>query len=147
VGWPLFVLNVVNGFVTEDTSYVSSFQTGRVWRVPAPSNVEVATLVEPGGKRLQVPVREGRATYLGENAGYYQLLVQDADPTRFAANLSDAAESHIAPVDKLELGGVKAGDVGEFKVGVRRELWLYLLALVIALSLVEWVTYHRRWTV
>jgi hypothetical protein len=147
VGWPLFVLNTVNSFVTEDTSYVSSFRTGQVWRVPAPSNVEVATLVEPGGKRLKVPVREGRATYLGENAGYYELHVPDAPSMSFAANLSDLEESRIKPVEKLELGGVKAGSVGEFQVSVRRDVWLYLLVLVIALSLVEWLTYHRRWTV
>lgn len=147
VGWPLFILNTVNAFVEEDSSYISSFRTGEVWRVPAPSTVDVATLVEPGGKRRSVPVKEGRAFYLGERAGFYQLQAPDSPPVRFAANLSDIEESHIKPVAELTLGKAKSGPVGEFKVGVRREIWLYLLLAVIGVSLIEWVTYHRRWTV
>ncbi len=147
VGWPLFVLNTVNYFVEEDASYISSFRTGEVWHVPAPSNIDVATLVEPGGKRRPVPVKEGRAFYLGEQAGFYQLLAPETPPLRFAANLSDISESHIEPAAQLEVGTTKAGAVGEFRVGVRRELWLYLLLAVIGVSILEWVTYHRRWTV
>ena len=147
VGWPLFILNTVNAFVEEDSSYISSFRTGEVWRVPAPSTTDVATLTEPGGKRRSVPVKEGRAFYLGEHAGFYQLEAPDAPPIRFAANLSDMEESHIAPAASLEIGKKKAGSLGEFKVGVRREIWLYLLLAVIGVSLVEWLTYHRRWTV
>jgi hypothetical protein len=147
VGWPLFILNAVNTFVEEDSGYISSFRTGQVWRVPAPSTVDVATLVEPGGKRRAVPVKEGRAYYLGERAGFYRLEAQDAPVVRFAANLSDVEESHIAPAKDLTIGGVKAGVVGDFKIGVRREIWLYLLVIVIVVSIVEWVTYHRRWTV
>lgn len=147
VGWPLFILNTVNAFVEEDSSYISSFRTGEVWRVPAPSTTDIATLTEPGGKRRAVPVKEGRAFYLGEHAGFYQLEAADAPPIRFAANLSDIQESHIEPAEKLEIGKVKAGALGEFKVGVRREIWLYLLLAVIGVSLIEWLTYHRRWTV
>lgn len=147
VGWPLFILNTVNAFVEEDASYISSFRTGEVWRVPAPSTTDVATLIEPGGKRRSVPVKEGRAFYLGEHAGFYQLEAADSPPIRFAANLSDIEESHIEPAAKLEVGKVKAGSLGEFRVGVRREIWLYLLLAVIGVSLIEWLTYHRRWTV
>src|SRR5207253_10845690 len=43
VAWPLFVLNTINAFVEEDTSYVSSFRTGEVWRIPAPSRSEEHT--------------------------------------------------------------------------------------------------------
>jgi hypothetical protein len=31
--------------------------------------------------------------------------------------------------------------------GVRRELWALLLGAVLLISMVEWVTYHRRVTV
>ncbi len=149
VGWPLFILNTINSFVEEDTGYLSSYRTGEVWRIPAPSTAEVATLVDPAGKKHEVPVKEGRAVYLGDEAGFYKLIVpgQPSTTTMFAANLSDAAESRIKPVDKLELGGEKARAVAGFHAGVRRELWLYLLLGAILLSLVEWVTYHRRVTV
>ncbi|HMJ11142.1 MAG TPA: VWA domain-containing protein [Polyangiaceae bacterium] len=148
VGWPLFVLNVVNYFVQEDTGYVSSYRTGEVWRVPAPSNVDVATLVDPAGKSRKVPVKEGRAVYLGEQAGFYRLSTGEREgSSAFAGNLADPEESRIAPRKELVLGSGKAAAVGDFQPGVRRELWLYLLLAVLGVSVIEWITYHRRVTV
>jgi hypothetical protein len=34
-----------------------------------------------------------------------------------------------------------------FQAGIRREIWLYLLAAVLVVSVIEWITYHRRITV
>ena len=65
----------------------------------------------------------------------------------FAANLSDVAESSIKPIPTLEVDGQRASPVSELKVGVRRELWIYLLAAVLVATTVEWLTYHRRITV
>jgi Ca-activated chloride channel homolog len=150
VAWPLFVLNTINDFVEEDTGYVSSYKTGDVWHVPAPSAAEVVTLEDPLGVKRRVPVKEGRAVYMGEQAGFYKLAL-DGESTEpiamFAANLADPSESNIEPKPDLELGGKKAEAVSGFTPGVRRELWLYILAAVIVVSLLEWVTYHRRITV
>ena len=33
------------------------------------------------------------------------------------------------------------------RAAVRNEIWIYLLAVVIAVSAIEWLTYHRRVTV
>jgi Ca-activated chloride channel homolog len=150
VAWPLFVLNTINDFVEEDTGYVSSYRTGDVWRIPAPSAAEIATLEDPSGQKRQVPVKEGRAVYLGDQAGFYKLSV-DAEPepltTMFAANLADLEESRIEPKRELALGGKTAVAPAGFTPGVRRELWLYLLGAVLLVSVLEWVTYHRRITV
>jgi Ca-activated chloride channel homolog len=150
VAWPLFVLNTINDFIEEDTGYVSSYSTGDVWQIPAPSDAETAILTIPDGRKLTVPVKQGRAIYLGDQAGFYELEVA-AEPepikTMFAANLSNLDESRIAPVKELELGKKKAEALAGFDPGVRRELWLYLLLAVAIVSVVEWVTYHRRLTV
>jgi hypothetical protein len=93
-------------------------------------------------------VREGRALTFGDQAGFYQLLTGGSEPPwTFAANLVDALESDITPKDSLSIQGQKAGPPGEFKAGVRRELWLYLVLGALALSLAEWFSYHRRLTV
>lgn len=150
VAWPLFVLNSINAFVEEDTGYVSSFRTGDVWRIPVPSSVASATVVDPAGVHHTVPVKEGRAVYLGEQAGFYKLVTgsgTDATSTDFAANLADLAESRITPAPELALGTQKAAPVSIGVPGSKRETWVYLLAAVIALSVIEWVTYHRRVTV
>lgn len=150
VAWPLFVLNTVNDFIEEDTSYVSSFFTGDVWNIPAPVGAEVATLKGPDGKLKSVPIKEGRAVYLGDQAGFYELSVKtEPEPTTsmFAANLSNIDESRITPVDKLELGGKPALLPTGFDPGMRREIWLYLLLAAAIVSTLEWITYHRRITV
>jgi Ca-activated chloride channel family protein len=150
VAWPLFVLNTINAFVEEDTSYVSSFRTGDVWRIPAPSSVDSATVTDPHGALHIVPVKEGRAVFLGEEAGFYKLSAgsgNDAVQSEFAANLSDLAESRITPLTELSIGKKKAAPVNIGAPGSKRQLWVYLLAAVLGLSLIEWVTYHRRITV
>ena len=148
VAWPLFVLNTINAFIEEDTGYVSSYRTGDVWNVPAPGHADSATLKLPGGAKVQIPVRAGKAVYLGEQAGFYRLdFPGEPEPVLFAGNLSDPAESRIEPVKTLALGGKPAAKVAGFTPGVRRELWIYLLGLVLLVSVVEWFTYHRRVTV
>ena len=150
IAWPLFLLNTINDFVEEDVSYISSFRTGTVWNVPVASSADSATLTLPGGEKRSVPVKDGRAVFLGQLAGFYSIATgaPGAEETSmFAANLSDPLESTIAPHDKLEVDGRVAGEVGEFKIGVRREMWVYLLAAVLLVTTLEWLTFHRRITV
>ncbi len=95
-------------------------------------------------------MKEGRAIYLGDEAGFYELTVgkgADVTNTMFAANLSNPEESRIGPVKDLALGGKAMAAPAGFNPGVRRELWLYLLLAALIVSAIEWVTYHRRVTV
>ncbi len=152
VAWPLFLLDTINWFTDEDATYLSSFRTGDVWRIPVTGGGSVATLKQPGGATALVPVHEGRAVFLGEHAGFYELSVAGppgaAPPvTSFAANLLDATESHIEPAPVLAVDGKTAGRVEGFHAGVRREVWIYLLIAAILLTAIEWATYHRRITV
>lgn len=154
IAWPVFLLNTINWFVEEDTEYLSSFKTGDVWHVPAPLGAgNEVTLVDPGGKEHRVPVQDGRAVYFGTKAGFHRLKKPNrpGDPPGsdvvFAANLVDPLESAIAPKTELVVDGKKGGEVAGFKVGVRRELWIYILLAVAMISAIEWATYHRRVTV
>jgi len=154
IAWPVFLLNTINWFVEEDSEYLSSFRTGDVWHVPAPLGaVNEALLIDPSGNRHRVPVQDGRAVYFGTKAGFYKLVRPNPRPgeppgdVMFAANLVDPAESAIAPKAELIVDGKKGGEVAGFKVGVRRELWIYILIAVAAISAIEWATYHRRVTV
>lgn len=150
VAWPLFVLGSIQYFVEEDTSYLSSYTTGEVWRIPAPAATDSAKLVDPSGAEHVIPVKEGRAAHFGAQAGIYKLL---AGPNggeaalEFAANLSDLEESKITPRPALEVAGVKASAPEGFSAGPRREYWSLLILAAIALSVLEWFLYHRRVTV
>ncbi|MFT3769259.1 MAG: VWA domain-containing protein [Minicystis sp.] len=149
VAWPLFLLNTINDFVEEDTSYISSFRTGSVWNIPVASAAAEATLELPGGEKRKVPVKDGRAVFLGQHAGFYKISTGPSaeESSMFAANLSDVAESTIKPRENLEVDGHAASAASEFKIGVRREMWIYLLLAVLLVTTIEWVTYHRRITV
>jgi von Willebrand factor type A domain/Aerotolerance regulator N-terminal len=161
VAWPVFLLNAINWFSDDDASYLSSFRTGDVWHIAlaagAPADSAVASLKLPDGTHTSVPVHDGRAVYLGQHSGFYEVsqgarLGDDHDesggPTSaFAANLLDVDESTIAPRDKLVVDGKEAGPAVGFHVGVRRELWIYLLLAAALLTALEWATYHRRLTV
>jgi hypothetical protein len=151
--WPLFVLDCINWFVDEDARYLSSFRTGEVWRIPMAGGAGQATLKRPDGVTQVIPVHEGRAVVLGEQVGFYELSseassgAQDGGTMSFAANLLDASESAIAPQDTLVVDGGDSGSVAGFRVGVRREIWIYLLLAAVLLTALEWATYHRRVTV
>jgi hypothetical protein len=149
VAWPLFVLNTINHFVEEDTGYISSFRTGEVWQIPVPGASELATITEPDGSRHTVAIKEGRAAYAGVFAGFYQVTTEGSErpPLRFAANLSDLDESQIAPAKTLELGQRAAVAAEGFEARARYQIWGYLVVAVLALSAIEWLTYHRRLTV
>lgn len=163
IAWPVFLLNCVNWFVEEDAEYLSSFKTGDVWHVSAPLGATTdATLFDPDGGRHRVPIQEGRAVFFGTRAGFYRLMKTTpqviSTPTgqlppmtpgdvMFAANLADPLESKIEPKPELVVDGKKGGTVEGFKVGVRRELWIYLLIAAAVITTIEWLTYHRRITV
>jgi hypothetical protein len=146
VAWPLFVLDCIDWFTNEDTQYLSSLRTGDVWRLPVAGTVTQASVKRPDGAVQPVPVHEGRAVLLGEQAGFYELTAGN-DRMTFAANLLDPAESAIAAQDRVSVGGKDAGSVQGFHAGVRREIWIYLLLAAALLSALEWATYHRRVTV
>jgi len=146
MAWPLFVVDCINWFTDEDAQYLSSFRTGDVWRIPVAGGVASASVKMPDGTVQPVPVHEGRAVLLGQRAGFYELTAGE-QTTQFAANLLDAQESAIAPRDAPVVDGKAAGELAGFHVGVRREIWIYLLLAVALLTALEWATYHRRVTV
>lgn len=147
--WPLFVLSSIDYFVEEDSGYLSSYRTGRSFRIPAPSGVDQAELTRPDGQTSSVPVKDGRAVFFGDAAGFYTLRTAGKEPTSyaFAANLADPEESRIAPRRELGIGSqpTRLAEMGT--PGVRRRFWALLLLGVAAFSVVEWFTYHRRVTV
>jgi hypothetical protein len=148
VAWPLLLLNTLNDFFEEETNYLSSFRTGDVWSIPAPASSKTARIQLPSGVEQVVPIKDGRAVFLGQDAGFYRLIsAGNAEPSVFAANLADPAESSIAPVKELAVGEAKGGELSGFTIGVRRQLWIYFLAAVLMVTAIEWLTYHRRVTV
>lgn len=146
VAWPLLLLNSIDFFVQEDAGYVSSYETGETWYVPAPAGAEVATLITPAGEERTVPIVDGRAIATGSRAGFYRLRVGDVEDV-FAANLGPSDEAIIEPAEELALADAKLGPPEVRAAAVRTELWMLLVLAALGVLVVEWFTYHRRLTV
>ncbi|MEZ4337386.1 MAG: VWA domain-containing protein [Sandaracinaceae bacterium] len=146
VAWPLLLLNSIDHFTQQDAAYLSSYETGRTWHVGVPADATSATLIAPSGSERTVPVVDGRAVCTGTRAGFYRVVTGDVEET-IAANLGPSEEAVIAPAETLELAGVEASPPEIGTPGVRTEIWMMILLGVLAVLLVEWVTYHRRLTV
>ena len=63
-----------------------------------------------------------------------------------AANLQDATESDVLPAKELHLAGKKAAEITKAEI-VEKDLWVWHLFAALAITMVEWFTYHRRITV
>jgi hypothetical protein len=145
--WPLLLLNCIDSFAPEESQYLSSYKVGTSWRLPFPGQIERVELRTPTGRVEQLQVRKGELTLRGRDAGFYTLsAVGDAQQfeLQLAANLGDVEESRIAPSAEVSAALKKLPAPSGFVRGARQQVWGYLLLVVFALSLMEWVTYHRR---
>jgi hypothetical protein len=151
VAWPVLLMNCINFFSDDDAAHVSGFRTGEVWRLPTTSTSGKARLRLPTGFEATIPVHEGHAVYLGDRAGIYELSAPEGSraelKTLFAANLLDAEESAIDVAKELVVDGKKAETFTASAGGVRRDVWMYLVLAAVLLTILEWITYHRRVTV
>jgi hypothetical protein len=174
VAFPLLLVNALDWFAADEADLLTTYSTGQRVRVPmdgvvAPSEAEV---VSPSGKRSRAPLVDGFASFYAAEAGVHRLAAREGGPTgvspdatqsggsmserggdrvlaevELAANLSNPAESDIAPSSELILGGQTLAAPAGFRASHRRSIWLYLVLLAVLLLCLEWVTFNRRITV
>jgi Ca-activated chloride channel homolog len=148
VAWPLFLLNCVQHLAQRDGSDYSSFATGDVWRLPVQASSASLLLRGPTGTRTVHPSQAGVLTYVGETAGFYEILDQRENRLyRFAANLNDARESELRVEPHLTLGSHTSERPAGFRPHTRREWWAILVLVALVMWVLEWFSYHRRVTV
>ena len=145
VGFPIFVLNILDYFAQEDVDLTYSFSTGETWSIPVDRDVESAAMFDPDGNRHRVAIHDDTALFYGEVPGFYRLEI-DGESRAVAANLADPDESDIGPAT-LEIDDAEVTDDIDDLLFDRRQIWMALLLAALLLLFVEWLTYNRRWTV
>jgi hypothetical protein len=155
VAYPLFLVNCIDWFAGDPSNLAATYATGETLRVAVPTGVPDGTelpVTAPDGSLGQAPVREGLALVNGEHAGFYTLSlagVADSPPVMVAASLASPAESDITPAATLQVGPAATALASPTPSPPhdRRPIWTLLLLGACGLLLLEWLSYHRRWTV
>jgi hypothetical protein len=145
VAFPVMLVGSLDWFAGEDGNLLGTYRTGRPWHVPSPGGAEV-TLIDPTGAEANAPVGDdGAATFFGRHVGFHRVRATGGEAT-IAANLTDPAESDISPRPLL-VAGKTAPSPDLTGTGPRRQIWAWLVVAALLLTIFEWVSYQRRWTV
>lgn len=164
VGLPILFINAVDWLRDENSEPMRAFATGTSFHMAlsdAPDHVDVET---PEGRVLSgIPVYEGATSIYGETAGFYRVHMGEKRVFDFAANFVGGAESDLSREPsqirgRIHLRTTLGDEVADEETSWLLELlaklpqssqYLWVLALLVAMGIltVEWVTYHRRWTV
>jgi Ca-activated chloride channel homolog len=159
VAFPLFLVNTLDWFASDEADLLTTYATGTRARVPLDGVVGVSevTVTAPDGRESRAPLVDGQATFYASEVGVHTLRARQqaaaGAPGRLlaevqlAANLSSPTESRIAPARKLELGGRALAPPQDFGMSHRRSIWLYLVIFALLLLCAEWLTFNRRVTV
>ena len=153
VAFPLLLVNTLDWFSGDNSDLITTYATGRIFRVPMDGTFQADQIdvQTPDGRKTKAPLVEGHATFYGRNIGIHRLSASQGDQVvasvDLAANLSNPQESQIAPSSQLTLSGFAVAPPESFEFSPRQTLWWYMAVIVLALLMIEWLTYHRRITV
>lgn len=146
IAWPLLLLHAIEGFTEGPLGLASGIATGRVERIRVDTARARVSLTTPDGRETFVPVVEGHAVVRADHAGFYTLRTEHGQTT-FAASLSSPRETKITPERPHHAARAR------WKLPTRgapvrgRAPWALLVLAGALLLMIEWFTFHRRWTV
>lgn len=144
VSFPIFIANAVEWLNPAAARNAQlTIRAGDPFRLTLTDAPATARLTRPDGRTQELKL-DGRELVVGDaqRAGIYRLKA-GASEIAFAANLTDAQESDVAPQNELPIG--KYARV-EASLGVKadREIWRWLAAAGLGVLMFEWWWFHRR---
>lgn len=153
----IFFVNAINWFFQEEAALLRPWSLAERWDVVLPwRGIESANVTLPDGSR-QTALVDGGGTlaFTGQQQGIYEVhhpkpsSGAQREPTLIAASLRNETESSLVPKGEYtawKAPEAVAEDVPKLSL-MGADLWQLLLIIALALMVVEWFTYHRRWTV
>ncbi|HEY2900556.1 MAG TPA: VWA domain-containing protein [Polyangia bacterium] len=150
--FPLLLANSLSFLAGVEQTPTIAVATGQTAHIAIPAGAATLTLTDPTGKARPL-IALGDSTDLPiASVGFYRIDGRTRDghataPVLFAANLNDAVESDTTPVSTLTLGGRWWPAPDSPRRRPQRPYWAWALMAAAALTLFEWASYHRRWTV
>jgi hypothetical protein len=146
VSFPIFMSNMLDYFARNKAGlYQPAYATGSAIALHPDREATSAVVTTPSGRRHEFSFEGISTAYMTETheAGVYTVAFNNGARHMLPVNLFSAAESLIAPVEALDLGGRQL--VGSNQVvRTNREIWHWLALLALGILLIEWLVYTRR---
>ncbi len=148
----VFFVNAVNWFFHEESALREAETLTEAWGVRLPwaegGGIRRATIVRPDGREETALVDgAGGLAYTGDHVGVYEVKGPE-QAVLVPALLGSPAESRLEPLgsyDAWEAPAATPEDLPSLNWrGLR--LWQLLVLAAGALLLLEWFSWHRRWT-
>lgn len=149
IAFPLFVRNAVQWLAGDESTSVNTLQAGETMRLREGETVEVTPRIKPTGPLADSASLNTRATFAPTRNGFY--LRRDAAGLEswIAVNTfhDDTANlSQVATSATFADGGDGIATSHGGSVLRAWPPWVYLAAIALGLSALEWMLYHRRRT-
>lgn len=148
VAFPLLLTNLVDWLVPGTTGTLpAAVAPGQPLSIPPPPQAQAIVVTRPDGASERLLVDDGAALFADTRAPGVYGVEWEAEGERwplgrFAVNLFSPLESDIAPREGLALAG-GGGQTVATSQPVRREWWVPLAWLGLALLVLEWLVQHR----
>lgn len=147
VAYPLLLINAIDALTDVDDRSIEGLRTGTMWSIDVGDASSEVVVRAPSGRRHDAPVHAGRVWVRGDEAGIWE--VESTSTVRsFAASFGTVDRAQIAPAASLRAGEREFERLAPRETPPRRtEPWMWLSLAALGLLLLEWFTFHRRWTV
>lgn len=172
VALPILVINAIDWLLDEGQGPMRGRSIGESWGITVPEAIAYVDVEKPSGVILKdLPNYRGQVKLWGDEAGFYRLNAAESLGSArtyrqtFAANFTniEAKELALQPqrIESIlhEKPSILAPEsleqeeaswllnVLEKLPKSAQQLWVLALLLVVGLLYLEFLTYHRRWTV
>lgn len=167
VALPILFVNSIDWLINENAEPLRGFPANTAFHVQVGDAFNSASIVLPDNTIIEnIQTYNGQLTFYGENVGFYDIRpkIQSArHPITVAANFFNEGESNLSsPQTIIQTSSppptlISTPDENSSKNFILKLLenlpessqYIWVLALLAALAViaVEWITYHRRYTV
>jgi hypothetical protein len=144
--WPLLLLRSIEHLRGERAESGSHDLVGQPLHVALASEANQLQLLSPVGRKTELAASAGKASFVVERAGFYTVSAGTAQQT-LAVNMPAELESRLVPLPLLATPKPTGASSVRAEAWLGERPWPWFAALALLLLAVEWLTFHRRWTV
>jgi Ca-activated chloride channel family protein len=143
VAFPVMMLNALRWLTApSEGAERGLIPAGGLAVIPVPGERDRIAVRLPSGKTTELSVQDGTAPFEDTvQTGFYRC---PETGYLFAVNLAQREETDLT-VNQYATPALTGTSAGVRKVLARREWWHWLTGVLLAVMLLEWVIYHRRW--